>query len=132
MITALKNPPKPTWPSLKSNPNNFLGSWMAWLAVIISPRVFSKFKVLSNFFLFKAANLSLNTPAFFSSGLNDLAYLFNACSSRLVSYIDKITSARVKIKPKSQKVAALFPAFSLSTPSRNLTLAKIWMLSNTQ
>lgn len=82
---ALRNPPKPTWPSLKSKPKSFLGRPIAWLAVTISPRVLRMFRVLSNFFLFSAANLSLSIPAAFSSALRDLAWALRAYSSRWAS-----------------------------------------------
>ena len=131
MMTAERRPPKPTCPSVKSKPRTFLGRLRAWLAVTVSPKFLSRFKVFSSLRLLiaflrsrKVCSEAPSRPRFYSAT--------KPASSLEVSTIATITEAIENRSPISQKKAARFPAFSLSTPSRNLTLARIYRLSKIQ
>jgi hypothetical protein len=131
-MRELVRPPRPTCPSLKSKPNNFFGKPIAWLAVTISPRFLSKFMMLLIFFLFSWTNLSLMAANYFSSPLYYLFIAMSYASSWAVSYISTNTVKTEKIRPASQKVAALFDAYGMSIPSKYLILARIEILSKIQ
>jgi hypothetical protein len=69
---------------------------------------------------------------YFSSPLYYLFIAISYASSWAVSYISTNTVRTEKIRPASQKVAALFDAYGMSIPSKYLILARIEILSKIQ